>query len=394
MVHILGFLLISFGVAHVSAFQIHSKFINTRVATMLYDSIDFDTIHSTVLHIPHWIELAAQGIADSDIVSAPKPVCADFGQPGWAPFCFLNGNPVFNAFDQFQLFIQNSVLSLRSFLQGIGIENAYGPSIILFTILVRIVVFPLTYRQLSSSQMTTAVAPKVKEIKEKFPDNKELQTQMTALLYQEAQVNPLAGCLPAIVQIPVFIAMYRSFVNIAATQHITEPFLWLPNLEGPVYGARSTDWILSNWHDLVPSLGWHDTLCFLSIPVILMIAQSASLKILTPPSDDPAVQQSQKFLKYLPLMIGYFSLSVPAGLGVYWIVNNILSTVTTAGIKEYFKRSPPDFVKNIDIDKLANSKMGAYMNPAWGYSSKEQMIEEAKLNYRPSRSPKIPFDFV
>ena len=100
-------------------------------------------------------------------------------------------------------------------------------------------------------------------------------------------------------------------------------------ISGPVFGGRSTEWLTNGWVDNVPSLGWEDTVAYLSIPVMLVIAQSVSLRILTPPSDDPAMQQSQRILKYLPLMIGYFSLSVPAGLGIYWVINNILSTVTT-----------------------------------------------------------------
>jgi len=106
-------------------------------------------------------------------------------------------------------------------------------------------------------------------------------------------VNPLAGCLPALIQIPVFIALYRSFLSLAQQNKLEESFLWLPNLQGPVYGARSTDWITSGWHDNIPSLGWSDTLAYLTIPFLLFVAQSVSLQILTPPSDDPAVQQTQ-----------------------------------------------------------------------------------------------------
>ena len=68
-------------------------------------------------------------------------------------------------------------------------KNAYGPSIILFTILIRILIFPLSYQQIASTQMTQALNPKVAEIKEKYADNKDLQNQMVALLYQETKVK-------------------------------------------------------------------------------------------------------------------------------------------------------------------------------------------------------------
>lgn len=341
------------------------------------------------------IDTFSHFLADENVASAVTNtiICPNFGEPGWAPFCFLNGNPVFNAFDQFQEFIQSSVVSLHDKLNDIGIKNSYGPSIIAFTLFVRILLFPLTYNQLASTQNTQALTPKIKEIKDRYPDNKELQNQLVALLYSEAKVNPLAGCLPALAQIPVFIALYRSFLNLATTKQLDESFLWLPDLDGPVYGERSADWIFANWNNLTPSLGWHDTIAYLTIPALLIIAQSISLKVLTPPSDDPAVQQSQRILKYLPLLLGYFSLSVPAGLGVYWITNNILSTVTTASIKEYFKRNPVKLA-SIDIDSLMDNPQGIYMNPTWGYTSKEQMILEAKDNKRPSLKNKIPIDFV
>ena len=346
----------------------------------------------TATDASHWLQFAAQGIADTSSSVKLPIICPGFGEPGWAPLCFLNGNPVFNAFDGFQAFIQSSIIQLHDLLSSAGVKNAYGPSIILFTVSIRSLLLPLTYNQLLSTQKTQSLTPKVNEIRTKYADNKELQQQMIGLLYQETNVNPLAGCLPSLLQVPVFIALYRSFVNLATEKKMAEPFLWIPDLEGPVYGERSTNWITAGWHDNIPPLGWHDSLLFLTIPLILIVAQAISLRILTPPSDDPAVQQSQRILKYLPLLIGYFSLSVPAGLGIYWITNNILSTVSTVAIKEYFKKLPADVM--IDIDSLANSQNSVYMNPAWGYSSKQQMISEAALNLRPSRTQKIPADFI
>ena len=233
-------------------------------------------------------------------------------------------------------------------------KNAYGPSIVLFTFFVRLVLLPLNYQQIASSTATQALQPKVQEIREKYADKPEIANQMVALLYQEtkvcvwggggwlggvcfrrhciifycklnflfnygnlcypmhvsyflgclvacsvprcAQTNPLSGCLPALVQIPVFLALYRSFFNLASqTDQLSEPFLWLPNLEGPVFGVRSSDWLLkvSAWHDFTPPLGWHDTLCYLTIPLLLYAAQAISLRVLTPPSDDPNVQKTQ-----------------------------------------------------------------------------------------------------
>ena len=85
-------------------------------------------------------------------------------------------------------------------------ENAYGPSIILFTILIRILIFPLSYQQIASTQMTQALNPKVAEIKEKYADNKDLQNQMVALLYQETKVND--SCTIRRKSLPLLIAYF------------------------------------------------------------------------------------------------------------------------------------------------------------------------------------------
>lgn len=132
----------------------------------------------------------------------------------------------------------------------------------------------------------------MKEIQAKYKSDPQLQQQKMAQLYQDNDVNPLAGCLPALVQIPIFISLYRALTNLAAQNELDEPFLWLPNLEGPTYGAGPTDgmnWLTKGWEGLTPTLGWHDTIAFLTIPLILIVSQSISQKILQPPGakDDP-----------------------------------------------------------------------------------------------------------
>ena len=368
------------------------RHVNTRML------LDPHSVQHIIHEIPTWAQFAAQGMADGAVVAVPDvaqdaATGAGAAEEGFSAMSILSRLNPFAAFDSFQQTIQESIQGLDRTLKGFGLKEAYGPSIILFTCLVRLCVLPLNFRQIKSSSSTAALQPKLKEIKEKFPDNKELQNQLSAMVFQEAKVNPLAGCFPAIVQIPVFLSLYRSFLSLASEGQMDEPFLWVPNLVGPTFGTRSIDWLTKGWVDNIPPLGWHDTIAYLTLPVMLVIAQSISLKVLTPPSEDPAVQRTNAILKYLPLLLGYFALSVPAGLGVYWVTNNLLSTLTTVSIKQYFKANPLPLEK-INIDELANSQNSAYYNPAWGYSSKEQMYEEAKLHYRPPRVPRVPADFV
>lgn len=93
--------------------------------------------------------------------------------------------------------------------------------------------------------------------------------------------------------------------------------------------------------DGVPSLGWHDTVAFLSIPVFLTFSQIVSMNLMQPKSDDPQQQQANVILKVLPFMVGWFALNVPAALGVYWVVNNVVTTASTLYVRSIMPKIEP-----------------------------------------------------
>lgn len=92
--------------------------------------------------------------------------------------------------------------------------------------------------------------------------------------------------------------------------------------------------------DAGPPLGWENTIAFLILPVLLVISQFVSMQLMQPKTDDPAQQQSNAILKFLPLMIGWFSLSVPAALTVYWFANNIITTASSVIIRNSMDFEP------------------------------------------------------
>lgn len=180
----------------------------------------------------------------------------------------------------------------------------------------------------------------MKEIQAKYQSNPEVMNQKIAELYQTNNVNPLAGCIPSLVQIPVFIGLYRAVLDLAQRNQLDEPFLWLPSLEGPVYGADPTKgsaWLFEGWQNGAPSLGWEDTLAFLILPVFLVVSQYLSMELMTPKDQ---AQQQPFVLKLLPLMIGWFSLNVPSALCVYWVTNNIVTTASSLIIRNSLKMEP------------------------------------------------------
>jgi len=221
-------------------------------------------------------------------------------------------------------------------LESAGVPYSYGFAIILLTLSVKLATFPLTKKQVESSIEMQSLQPKVAELKAMYANDPERLQMETARLYKEANFNPLAGCLPTFATLPVFIGLYRALSNAATEGVLTQGFFWIPSLGGPTSIADRNDgngyawlWPLVDGH---PPMGWHDTISYLILPVLLVVSQFVSQKVLTPEqpkSADPAQANSQAILKFLPLMIGFFSLNVPAGLTLYWFANNLLSTGQT-----------------------------------------------------------------
>lgn len=221
---------------------------------------------------------------------------------------------------------------------------SYGFAILTLTLLVKVVTFPLTKKQVEGSIQMQAIQPRVKELQAMYANDPERLQMETARLYKEANFNPLAGCLPTFATLPVFIGLYRALSNAAVEGVLTDGFYWIPSLGGPASIADRNAgtgfaW-LTDFSSGAPLLGWHDTIAYLVLPVLLVVSQFASQKIMQPDtgaSTDPAQQQTQAILKFLPVMIGFFSLNVPAGLTLYWFANNILSTAQTVYLRKTTK---------------------------------------------------------
>lgn len=228
--------------------------------------------------------------------------------------------------------------ALNSGLEAVHVPYSYGFAIILLTLIVKAATFPLTKKQMESTVAIQALQPRVKEIQERYKGRPAEEAQVeVARLYKEAGVNPLAGCLPTLATLPVWIGLYRALSAAADDGLLTSGWFWIPSLAGPTTLAAQKAGSGSAWLfpfvDGAPPIGWHDAGAYLILPILLIVSQSISQRIMSPPSDDPAQQQTQAILKFLPLMIGWFSLNVPSGLTLYWFTNNLLSTAQSVWLK-------------------------------------------------------------
>ncbi|KAL3822228.1 hypothetical protein ACHAXA_000668 [Cyclostephanos tholiformis] len=248
-----------------------------------------------------------------------------------------------------------------------------------------------------------ALKPYQKKIKEKYSD-KDMQNRAISKLYQDAEQNPLGGCITSFAQIPIFLGLYRSVTRLAAEGRLNEPFLWIPSLEGPVSpenNYRGMQWLTEGWVNGAPSMGWEATLPFLIMPVILVLMQSFTMSVLQQPEDESATEEEKEqlkstktILKFLPLMIGFFSLQVPAGLTIYWFTSNLFTVSQSLIIRGYYAANPPkielpDYWDALDKgdqmtadEKREAAMAGLSTGPSFG-----ELLEEAKFHYIVKREP-------
>ena len=202
----------------------------------------------------------------------------------------------------------------------------YGIAIILLTILVRLVFWPLTHKSTISMRRMSEIQPKVKEIQKRFKDNPQRLQQEMMACYRENKVNPMASCLPMLVQIPVFIALFT--VLRSAVELRYAPFLWIADLSEPeALGADS----------------WFPWFGGLNILPILMAATMALQSALTPSpamgDEDKAKQQRMMMMIMMPVMMLFMFYSFPSALSLYWTLSQVVSIAQMWWIRK--KYTPP-----------------------------------------------------
>ena len=171
----------------------------------------------------------------------------------------------------------------------------WGWTIILFTILVKLILFPLSYKGMMSMNKMRDLAPKMKELKEKYKGEPAKMNQQTMALYKKHGANPMGGCLPMLLQIPVFFALYRVLLNADELQGA--PWVgWLTNLadKDPIY----------------------------ILPVLYSVSMWFTQKLQPNTMTDP---MQKRIMQWFPVVLGVVFINFPSGLVLYYIVNNILT---------------------------------------------------------------------
>jgi len=218
--------------------------------------------------------------------------------------------------------LAKSLLWLHTTLEKAGIPYHWGFAIIAFTLIVKIVTFPLTLSQMRGMQAQKDLQPKIQELQKKHGKDREKMAQEQMKLYQEAGVNPLSGCLPLLVQMPVLFGLYAALVTLGTALNNAR-FFWIPDLGFPQYG-HSITWLT----DAFKTGNYILLASYLILPILLVVSQFVMQKWMTPTpapaSGDNQAQMMQQMSLMMTLMFGYFTLQVPSGLTLYWVTSNLL----------------------------------------------------------------------
>jgi YidC/Oxa1 family membrane protein insertase len=224
-----------------------------------------------------------------------------------------------------------ALMFLHQVIAGAGIPYSYGWAIIGFTIFIKLLTLPLTWKQLQSAKAQQVLQPKIRELQEKYGKDRQKLAEEQQKLFKEAGVNPLGGCLPLLIQMPILIGLYQA-LYVLASPGLGElkgaGFYWIKDLSFPDL-TTGLSWITTSFN----ARDWGTLIAYLILPVLMIVTQLALQKMSQPVQSAPKDKQDDQtrlmgqMMMFMPLMFGYITLTVPSGLTLYWTASNILSIV-------------------------------------------------------------------
>ncbi len=208
--------------------------------------------------------------------------------------------------------LQSGLLRLYDLTESAGVPS-FGIAIIIFTIIVRLILFPLSVTSLRSSRRMQLLSPRLKELQKQHKGDRQAMAQAQMELYKVHGVNPLMGCLPQLAQLPVLFALYWAIIGVTRdSANLEMAFLWISDLAQP-----------DVW--LPPGI----ELPF-GLPGVFALTAGATQWVvqrmmMNRMTTDPQQQMIQNVMQFMPIMIVFFAMQFPAGLALYWVVSNIFS---------------------------------------------------------------------
>ena len=233
-----------------------------------------------------------------------------------------------------------------------GWTGSAGLSIIIFTIIARLLILPLTIKGLQSSRKMQALQPMMKELQRKYGKEPQKLQEETMKLYREYKINPAGGCLPMVLQLPIFFGVYQAVINLtrlSVAEQTAETLInGLTSAGVSVAGLPQNigQPLLNGSFLWLPTLGIPDPLYIL--PVLSVIFQLIVQLMSTPRIQDPQQKAMMQSMLIMPIVFGYIGFTFPSGAVLYWVVGSILSMIQQyvisgwGSLANYLKFLPAD----------------------------------------------------
>lgn len=237
-------------------------------------------------------------------------------------------------------FLTKPMFQLLAFFYGLF--GNYGLAILIVTVVIKLVFFPLANKSYVTMAKMKKLQPEMTRIRETMADDKQQQQQALLKLYRDEKLNPMAGCLPILIQVPVFFSLYKVLYVTIDMRH--QPFFgWIQDLSAPDPTS------LFNLFGLLP----YDPPQFLMLgiwPVIMGITMFIQMQM-NPPAPDPV---QRRIFMFMPLIFTFLLASFPAGLVIYWAWNNFLSVLQQGYIMQR-NGAPIELLSNLGLKKKSDS---------------------------------------
>jgi YidC/Oxa1 family membrane protein insertase len=187
----------------------------------------------------------------------------------------------------------------------------WGLAIIVLSLIIYIILFPLSLKQMRSMKEMQALQPTIEELRKTYKDNPQKLNKEIMELYREHKVNPLGGCLPLILQIPIFFALYQALIRSIFLKGAS--FLWIKDLSEPdkLFKINLTG----------------KTLDINILPILMALEMFIQQKISTTATGTGTSEQQRLMLILFPIMFGFIFYSMPSGLVLYWFINSTLMLI-------------------------------------------------------------------
>ncbi len=205
-----------------------------------------------------------------------------------------------------------------------NVNLSYGLTIILAIIIIKVITIPLHIKQIKTTKVLQKIQPELQKIQAKYKSDPQKQQQQILQLYKDYKINPLSGCLPTFIQLPILLLFFQLFLRLPGLQENTISFLWIPNL------------------------ATKDPYFILPILAVITGFLQGKLSIPTPVSEDSKTQAQQSRIMniVLSVMLGVFTISVSSAVGIYYVVCNIISIIISVIINNVFRNNDKVILKN------------------------------------------------